>query len=392
MHVRRRSPAAIAAYELPLGIMGFPGLGWLFAGFPITASLLLTGGPALAWAVIPAGFSPFGGGPFRGIGWKMELVWLPATTLLSAAMLYRAHARRRAALEGRPPRGRRSRSAYRTRVSVAIGAIALLLVSIPFVPAVAGIGQGSVRYSYQPRLTREITGQFLATPRGVVKLFAWRDPQSAYPSDALRVRAADVGTLVVRAAAVDAATAYQLFDLSHGGSVPLVVRTASPTSLALRPAQPLAPGRYVFAATHEGMFGGRDFAYLTVVRPGAPTTAIRSDANGTTPAVVDSLLPVAAALVALLFCLLLLRSLARRFAGQKALWAIGFALFAAASASEALATRNGWTPGLFRAYYTTGGVLTVAYLGAGSAWLLLPRRARGAGGAATPSRPRGTRP
>jgi hypothetical protein len=376
MHVRRRSPASVAAYELPLGIMGFPGLGWLFAGFPITASLLLTGGPSLAWAVIPAGFSPFGGGPFRGIGWKIELVWLPATTLLSAALLYRAQARRRAALEGRPPRGRRSRSSYRTRVSVAVGAILLLLVSIPFVPAVAGIGEGSVRYSYQPRLTREITGQFLSTPRGVVKLFAWRDPQGSYPSDALRVHAGDVRSLVVRAAAVDAAPAYQLYDLSHGGSVPLVVRAASPTSLALRPARSLAPGRYVFTATHEGMFGGRDFAYMTVVPPGAPTTAIRSETGGTAPAVVDSLIPVAAALVAALFSLLLLRSLARRFAGQKLLWAIGFALFAAASASEALATRTGWTPGLFRAYYTTGGVLTVAYLGAGSAWLLLPRRAR----------------
>src|SRR5437588_164704 len=46
--VRRRSPAALAAYELPLGLMGFPGMGWLFAGFPFTASILLCAGPALA--------------------------------------------------------------------------------------------------------------------------------------------------------------------------------------------------------------------------------------------------------------------------------------------------------------------------------------------------------
>ena len=39
--VRRRSPAALAGYELPLGLMGFPGVGWLFAGFPLTASILL---------------------------------------------------------------------------------------------------------------------------------------------------------------------------------------------------------------------------------------------------------------------------------------------------------------------------------------------------------------
>ena len=105
--VRRRSPAALAAYELPLGLMGFPGVGWLFAGFPFTASILLCAGPALAWAVIPIAFSPFGEGPLREIGWKVELAWLPASALVSSAALYRAHAKRRAKLEGRPPRGRR---------------------------------------------------------------------------------------------------------------------------------------------------------------------------------------------------------------------------------------------------------------------------------------------
>jgi hypothetical protein len=54
--VRRRSPAALAGYELPLGLLGFPGVGWLFAGFPFPASILLLAGPALAWAVIPVAF------------------------------------------------------------------------------------------------------------------------------------------------------------------------------------------------------------------------------------------------------------------------------------------------------------------------------------------------
>src|ERR687888_508796 len=54
----RRSPAALAGYELPLGLMGFPGVGWLFAGFPLTASILLMVGPALTWAIIPVAFSP----------------------------------------------------------------------------------------------------------------------------------------------------------------------------------------------------------------------------------------------------------------------------------------------------------------------------------------------
>src|SRR5207247_5688186 len=38
--VRRRSPAALAGYELPLGLMGFPGVGWPFRGFTFPSSTL----------------------------------------------------------------------------------------------------------------------------------------------------------------------------------------------------------------------------------------------------------------------------------------------------------------------------------------------------------------
>jgi len=377
--VRRRSPAALAGYELPLGVLGFPGVGWLFAGFPFTASVLLLAGPAFAWAILPMAFSPFGDGPLRGIGWKVELAWLPASALLSAAALYRAHARRRARLSGKPPRGRKGRAGgYRTRVSVALGSILLLLVAIPFVPAVAGVGGSTVRYSYEPRLTPEVTGQFVTTGRGPVKLFAWSDPQESYPRDALRLHASDVRSLLVRAAAVDSASAYQLFDLARSRPVPLRVRHASPRQLVLTVARPLRPGRYSFVATHEGMFGGRDFTYLRIVPPSSPVTAISSRPQAASPAVLDALLPLCSTLVALAFASLLLRSLRRRRSGEKVLWATGFVLFAVAAASEAAAQRLGWSPGLFRAYYLAGGVLTVAYLGAGSAWLLLPKRARDA--------------
>jgi len=373
--VRRRSPAALAAYELPLGVLGFPGVGWLFAGFPLTATVLLLAGPALAWAVIPVAFTPYADTPLRSLWWEVELAWLPASAFLSAAALYRVHARRRLRLQPRPARRRRG-GGYRTRVAVAGGAILLVLVSLPFVPAVAGLGTGGVRYSYEPRLTREVTGPFLVAQRGPVKLFAWRDPQDAYPADALRVHAGDVRSLLVRAAAVDAPGAYRLFDLDRGWAVPLAVRARSPQELQLTPRRPLDAGRYVFVATHEGMFGGRDFAYLRVVPPADAVTAIASNPDASAPAVVDSLLPVAAALLAALFAALLANSFRRRPAGQKALWAVGFLLFAAAAGAEAVAQGFGWSSALFRAYYLCGGVLTVAYLGAGSAWLLLPRRAR----------------
>src|SRR5438067_12622882 len=102
--VRRRSPAALAGYELPLGLMGFPGVGWLFAGFPFTASILLMAGPAIAWAVIPVAFKPSGQGPLRAEGWQVELVWLPFSALFSSAALSRADAHRRRLLDG-PPGG-----------------------------------------------------------------------------------------------------------------------------------------------------------------------------------------------------------------------------------------------------------------------------------------------
>ena len=384
--VRRRNPAALAGYELPLGLMGFPGVGWLFAGFPFTASILLMAGPAIAWAIIPVAFSPYGQGPLRPEGWKVELVWLPFSALLSSALLYRAHARRRRLLDGPPRGGHRQRTReprtraeirarYRARIGVATGALALLLVSLPFVPAVAGVGGGSVRYSYQ-RFTKEITGQFLETPRGHVALFAWSDPQQTYPRDALKVHARDVRSFVIRASAVDSPAAYQLYDLDRGGSIPLAVRRRGPTEMMLAPRRGLRPGRYELVAAKEGMFGGRDYDYVQVVKAGLPATVVSSASKRAAPTVADALLPLAAALVALLFAGLLGTSFLRKPAGQKALWAAGFACFAVAAACEAAAQRAGWSEGLFKAYYCAGGVLTVAFLGAGSAWLLLKQRAR----------------
>src|SRR5205814_3141348 len=117
---------------------------------------------------------------------------------------------------------------------------------------------------------------------------------------------------------------------------------------------------------------------LTIVPPEEATSAISVDDHRTAPAVIDALLPLAAALVALLFAGKLGHSALRRPAGQKVLWGIGFLLFAFAAATEAVAHRAGWTTPLFRTYYLAGGVLTVAYLGAGSAWMLLRPRLRDA--------------
>src|SRR5436190_14045382 len=191
-----------------------------------------------------------------------------------------------------------------------------------------------------------------------------------------RRHAADVRGLLVRAAAVDNAKAYELYDLDRGVTVALSVSRGSPTTLTLTPAGSLRPGRYAFVATHEGMFGGRDFDYLRVVARGSPATQIASNVDGSAPQVADALLPLAAALLAFVFALRLGLSWRRRPAAQKVFWGIGFAFFGIEATAEAVAYRHGWLARLFRIYYVAGGVLTVAWLGAGSAWLLLPRRAR----------------
>ena len=68
-------------------------------------------------------------------------------------------------------------------------------------------------------------------------------------------------------------------------------------------------------------------------------------------------------------------SAVRRFTPAKALWALGLLMFAIAAAAEAYGAADGWGPASFRVYYLAGGCLSVGLLGAGSAWLVLPRDA-----------------
>jgi len=89
------------------------------------------------------------------------------------------------------------------------------------------------------------------------------------------------------------------------------------------------------------------------------------------PAVV----PLVTALVAAGLAARVGGSAVRRFAPAKALWALGLAMFAIAAAAEAYGAADGWGPASFRVYYLAGGCLTVGFLGAGSAWLALPRDA-----------------
>ncbi len=87
----------------------------------------------------------------------------------------------------------------------------------------------------------------------------------------------------------------------------------------------------------------------------------------------SALLPLLTALVAGALAARMAGSAVRRFAPQKPLWALGLLLFAAASGAAAYGTSDGWGPASFTVYYLAGACLCVALLGAGSAFLALPR-------------------
>jgi hypothetical protein len=84
-------------------------------------------------------------------------------------------------------------------------------------------------------------------------------------------------------------------------------------------------------------------------------------------------LPLLTAVAAAVFAARTAGSAVRRFSPSKVLWAIGLLLSAAAAGAEAYGTADGWGSASFRVYYLAGGCLTVAFLGAGSAFLVLPR-------------------
>jgi len=107
LHILRRPharPSPLALLELPLSqvllieflgaLAGFPGLGWLFAGFPLVSAIFLYLGPCLAWALLPSLFALSGGWLHRA-GWNLLLfLYLPVSALSSTLVLRRAVERR----------------------------------------------------------------------------------------------------------------------------------------------------------------------------------------------------------------------------------------------------------------------------------------------------------
>ncbi|HEX8996319.1 MAG TPA: hypothetical protein VF812_09840 [Ktedonobacterales bacterium] len=59
---------------------------------------------------------------------------------------------------------------------------------------------------------------------------------------------------------------------------------------------------------------------------------------------------------------------------HKLMWTLGLLFYGLAAGAEFLGVTRGWSVGEYKAWYYFGGVLTAAYLGLGSLYLLGPRR------------------
>jgi hypothetical protein len=85
-------------------------------------------------------------------------------------------------------------------------------------------------------------------------------------------------------------------------------------------------------------------------------------------------IPALTALLAAVFTVLLVDQWRDRRHGFQLAWAVGMLCYTLGSGAEALAAANGWSEPLYRAWYLAGGILTAAWLGLGTGFLLARTR------------------
>ena len=89
---------------------------------------------------------------------------------------------------------------------------------------------------------------------------------------------------------------------------------------------------------------------------------------------MSTVISLLASVVTFVFAAAVLKQYVERPRPYKLIWAVALLCYGAATVAQFAAELGGWTLFEFRLWYLTGGLLTAAYLGQGTALLLLPRR------------------
>jgi hypothetical protein len=88
---------------------------------------------------------------------------------------------------------------------------------------------------------------------------------------------------------------------------------------------------------------------------------------------LSSYLPLGSALVTIVFAYMVLKRWGDRRPPYLLLWGVGFLMYAIGGLMEALFGFFGWSPLVFRLWYLFGAILVAAWLGQGTAYLLIRR-------------------
>jgi len=89
---------------------------------------------------------------------------------------------------------------------------------------------------------------------------------------------------------------------------------------------------------------------------------------------ITNWVPILSSAVTLLFAATVVRRYVRGRKLHVAFWGIGLTMYGIGVLCEALYVLLGWNPLLFRLWYLFGAILTAAWLGQGTVYLLAPRR------------------
>lgn len=89
---------------------------------------------------------------------------------------------------------------------------------------------------------------------------------------------------------------------------------------------------------------------------------------------MNTVIPAVSSLISLVFAVLVLDQYVARRKPYQLVWAIGLAMYFVSTGTEFLTEVGGLNPAIYRLWYLFGAVFVAAYLGMGTAYLVLPRR------------------